>query len=135
MRITILQRGALKDPTITALAQTYVTRFQRFGKLSITESKRPQWPNGHIRILCDERGTQYTSLTFAQQLAKWSMTHGGICLAIGDADGHDPAFAAEADAQFALSAMVFPHRLAHLLIAEQVYRAGCILAGHPYHHA
>lgn len=135
MRITILQRGALKDRRMSPLIDDYSKRFIRYGKLTIREEKQPQWPSGHYRVLCDERGDALTSVELAARMQQWSMHHGAICFAIGDADGHDTQFAAEAQARLALSAMTFPHRLAHLLMVEQVYRAACITAGHPYHHA
>lgn len=135
MRITILQRGALKDKQIEPLVQTYAKRFQRYGKLTIKEQKNPEWPNSHFRVICDERGEQPTSELFANKLEKWSMQHGAICFAVGDADGHDAGFAKQAQYKLSLSAMVFPHRLAHLLLVEQLYRAACIQVGHPYHHA
>jgi 23S rRNA (pseudouridine1915-N3)-methyltransferase len=135
VRITIIQRGALKDKQIQPLVDTYAKRFQRYGKLTISEQKKPQWSSGHFRILCDERGEQPSSEIFAKNLEKWSMQHGGICFAVGDADGHEQEFAAQAQYKFSLSAMVFPHRLAHLLLVEQLYRAACIQVGHPYHHA
>jgi len=135
MRITVIQRGALKDRQLAPLIDEYAKRFSRFGKLTIKESKRPEWPSGHYRVLCDEHGTQPTSVVLAHKLEQWSIHHGAICFAIGDADGHDADFAEAAHERFALSALTFPHRIAHLLLIEQIYRAGCILAGHPYHHA
>lgn len=135
MRLLVLQRGALKDADISRRCREYCKRFQRFGKLEIRESKQPQWPASGYRILCDEHGDTYTSEQLAAQLARWSMHHGPITLAIGDAHGHDQEFAAAAHQCLRLSTLTLPHRLAHLLLVEQLYRAACIQAGHPYHHA
>ncbi|TVR42505.1 MAG: 23S rRNA (pseudouridine(1915)-N(3))-methyltransferase RlmH [Planctomycetota bacterium] len=134
MRITLLQRARLRDPTISAMCEEYRKRFRRYGQLDIREENKPRWPEGAWRILADERGDCLSSEAFAQQLARWSMLHGDLCIAIGDGDGHDADFATAAQTRISLSPMVFPHRLAHLLMVEQIYRAGCILAGHPYHH-
>ena len=58
-----------------------------------------------------------------------------VDLLIGDAHGFDDAARSRADRVLALSRLTLPHRLAQLLLCEQLYRAGTILAGHPYHHA
>ena len=66
MRITILQRGAIKDKQIESLTAIYAKRFQRYGKLTIKEQKNPQWPSSHFRVICDERGEQPSSELFAK---------------------------------------------------------------------
>ena len=135
LRITIVQRGALKDRAIQGLCDEYRKRFRSFGQLHIVEQKQPRWPTDHLRVLCDERGASYTSPGLAQQCARWSEQHGAIALALGDGDGHAQDFAAQAQEHLSLSQLTLPHRLAHLLLVEQIYRAATILAGHPYHHA
>ena len=54
-------------------------------------------------------------------------------IAIGGADGLDPALYERADATLCLGKMTWPHQLVRILIAEQLYRAVTILSGHPYH--
>ena len=54
---------------------------------------------------------------------------------IGGADGLDPAFRDRADAALSFGAMVWPHLLVRVMLAEQLYRAASILAGSPYHRA
>ena len=54
---------------------------------------------------------------------------------IGGADGLSPALRADADAALSLGKMVWPHALARVMLAEQLYRAATILAGSPYHRA
>ena len=53
--------------------------------------------------------------------------------AIGAADGHSQAERADADLLLAMGAMTWPHLLARAMLAEQLYRATTIIAGHPYH--
>ena len=52
---------------------------------------------------------------------------------IGSADGLDPAIRRDAHATFALSALTLPHGLVRVMLAEQLYRAASLNAGHPYH--
>lgn len=60
---------------------------------------------------------------------------GPVAFVIGGAFGLPPALSASADLRLSLGPMTLPHRLARLVLAEQLYRAFTILAGEPYHHA
>jgi 23S rRNA (pseudouridine1915-N3)-methyltransferase len=85
-------------------------------------------------ILLDSRGEQYTSDEFAARLGR--IRDEGIqrlVLAIGPADGWSPAARQRANVLFSFGRMTLPHQLARVILAEQVYRALTILAGHPYH--
>ena len=64
------------------------------------------------------------------------MLHGGrgITFAIGGADGLPAALVARANRRLSLSAMTLPHRLARLVLVEQIYRALTVIRGEPYHH-
>lgn len=140
MRLILVQHGRLRDAHVTALRDEYVKRFKRFGSLTIVErepkSDTPLWPaSARWKVLLDERGTVFTSEQFARKLEQWTMHHGEIAFLVGDAYGHHAPSAALADAKLALGPMVLPHQLAHLVLAEQLYRAANILAGTPYHHA
>ncbi len=85
-------------------------------------------------VVLDERGKVLGSRDFAQRLQTWQDS--GVTEAvfvIGGADGHDPAVREKADLLLSLGAMTWPHQLVRVLLAEQLYRAQQILAGHPYH--
>ena len=87
-------------------------------------------------ILLDSRGQQYTSDEFAAQLGR--VRDEGVqrlVLSIGPADGWSPAARQRANLLFSFGRMTLPHQLARVVLAEQVYRALTILAGHPYHRA
>ena len=58
-----------------------------------------------------------------------------IAFLIGGADGHGEAVSAQAPLKMSLGPMTLPHGLARIVLAEQLYRAATILAGHPYHRA
>ena len=77
-----------------------------------------------------------SSPAFAEQIAKWrDIGRQDVAFMIGGADGIDPALRAEADFALSFGEMVWPHMLARVMLAEQLYRATAILAGTPYHRA
>ena len=85
-------------------------------------------------ILLDSRGQQYTSEEFATHLGR--IRDEGVqrlVLAVGPADGWSPAARQRANLLLSFGRMTLPHQLARVVLAEQVYRALTILAGHPYH--
>ena len=84
----------------------------------------------------DERGRQLTSTDFAATLARWRDDGVRECrFLIGAADGHGDQGRAGADLLIAFGAMTWPHMLARAMLAEQLWSATSILAGHPYHRA
>ena len=93
-------------------------------------------PAGAVLVTLDERGKLLTSPEFAAQLAKWrDAGRQDLAFVIGGADGIDPGLRARADFSLSFGAMVWPHMLVRVMLAEQLYRAASILAGAPYHRA
>lgn len=93
-------------------------------------------PAGALLVAMDERGRVMSSPDFATLLAKWR--DGGqqdVAFVIGGADGIAPDLRARAEASVSFGAMVWPHMLVRVMLAEQLYRAATILAGGPYHRA
>jgi 23S rRNA (pseudouridine1915-N3)-methyltransferase len=85
-------------------------------------------------VVLDERGKPLTSEAFARLLAKLRDDGAGTAaILIGGADGHAAAVREAARTIVALGAITLPHGLARIVLAEQLYRAATILAGHPYH--
>jgi 23S rRNA (pseudouridine1915-N3)-methyltransferase len=85
-------------------------------------------------ILLDSRGQQFSSDEFAALLGR--IRDEGtqrLVFAIGPADGWSPAARQRANQLFSFGRLTLPHQLARGVLAEQVYRALTILAGHPYH--
>ena len=89
-----------------------------------------------VAVVLDERGGTCSSPDLARELARWrdSGRRAAVFL-IGGADGHGPALRKRADAMLSFGPMVWPHMLARVMLAEQLYRAVSILAGSPYHRA
>jgi 23S rRNA (pseudouridine1915-N3)-methyltransferase len=88
---------------------------------------------GERVVLLDERGAEPTSAELAARLGRWLQAGKDVAFVVGGADGHGEAIRARADETLALSRLTLAHRLARLVLAEQLYRAFTILRGEPYH--
>lgn len=84
-------------------------------------------------VLLDERGKQLSSAGLAERLSDWQSDGRDIAFGIGGPDGVSEACRARADFTWSLSRLTLPHGLARVVLAEQLYRAASLLAGHPYH--
>ena len=157
MRITIAAIGRLKAGPERDLFERFVHRASAAGRrLGLTVELRefPEsragtsalrkeqeaaailaaLPAGAILAALDERGRGLDSAGFAERLAKWrDGGAGSLVFALGGADGHGPALLARADLSLSFGPMTWPHQLARVMLAEQIYRATTILSGHPYH--
>ncbi len=153
MRLNILAVGRLRKGPESALIADYLDRFAKAGRglglppATITEIEDKRGggmaaeadllaralPDGAALVVLDERGAQLTSPEFAERLAGWRDQARNIAIVIGGADGIDPALRARADLAVSFGRMVWPHMLARVMLAEQLYRAATILAGGPYH--
>jgi 23S rRNA (pseudouridine1915-N3)-methyltransferase len=152
MKITLLTVGRLGRSVEADLARDYAERAgaagralglspveiieveaRKPGKAAEAEALAPHLADAHV-IACDEHGQTPTSRAFAQSIAR--LRDDGVrrlVLVIGGADGLDPAVLAGAQARMAFGPQTWPHALARVMLAEQVYRAVTILAGSPYH--
>lgn len=91
-------------------------------------------PRGARVIALDENGREMTSRDFAQLLGRWQDDAvQDLAFVIGGADGLSPAVREAADVILSLGRLTWPHMLVRGLLAEQLFRAESILAGHPYH--
>jgi 23S rRNA (pseudouridine1915-N3)-methyltransferase len=88
---------------------------------------------GWRRVVLDERGTRVTTAQLAERLTVWQADGRNVALLIGGPDGLDPALKATADESLRLSDLTLPHAFARVLLAEALYRAWSVNAGHPYH--
>lgn len=91
-------------------------------------------PQGATVVALDRQGKALASQDFAELLRRWRDSGvGEVVFIIGGADGLDPAVLERADFTLSLGPMTWPHLLARVLLAEQLYRASTLIAGHPYH--
>ncbi len=92
-------------------------------------------PPGALLVALDEHGQRVTTARLAEHLARWRQGGRDVALLIGGADGLAPRLKNRADLLLRLSDLTLPHGLVRVLLAEQIYRAHSLLAGHPYHRA
>jgi 23S rRNA (pseudouridine1915-N3)-methyltransferase len=92
-------------------------------------------PADAVALALDLGGEAPDSARFAALLARIEEAGRTPCFVIGGAEGLDPAVLARADHRIALGPMTWPHFLVRGMLAEQLYRAQAIRAGHPYHRA
>lgn len=156
MRLHVCAVGRLRAGPERALADDYYTRFDRTGRplglgpvveLEVEDKKNLGMlaeaalleraiPTGALIVTLDERGAVLTSPDFANHMARWRDNgRQDVAFVIGGADGIDPSLRARADFSLSFGAMVWPHMLVRVMLAEQIYRAATILGGGPYHRA
>lgn len=154
MRVHICAVGRLRAGPEKTLIDDYLTRFDRSGRAlglgpaslhEVEDRKgggmaaeaallRRAAPAGAVLCCLDERGETLDSPQFAERLARWrDAGQGDAAFLIGGADGLDPSLRAEAGAAISFGRMVWPHMLARVMLAEQLYRAASILGNSPYH--
>jgi 23S rRNA (pseudouridine1915-N3)-methyltransferase len=87
-------------------------------------------------VLLDERGTSLDSASFAALLQEWrAEDRPAAVFVVGAADGLAASLKERAKLRLAFGTATWPHQLVRIMLLEQIYRAGTILAGHPYHRA
>ena len=151
MRFFIIAIGKGRTSPENALAQNWLSRLQPPGQIIEIESKLPAGPkrakdegqrllgsipdDAAIGVL-DPRGKDHSSEDFAALIGRWrDEGFGSAYFAIGGADGHSDILRQKANRTIALGRATWPHMLFRAMLAEQLYRASTILAGHPYHRA
>jgi 23S rRNA (pseudouridine1915-N3)-methyltransferase len=152
LKITLLAVGKLGRSAEQALAAAYAERAtgvgrslglgpvevvevegKKPGKAAEAEALSPHFADAHL-VACDEHGQGLTSRELANRLAQLrDQGVGRIVFVVGGADGLDSSVIRAARERLAFGPMTWPHALARLMLAEQIYRATTILAGQPYH--
>lgn len=160
MRIDLLAVGKLKDGAERTLFERYADRFdalgrsQALGPMRVVELAESRAQNGRERkadeacrilktigpgrivIALDERGKALSSQAFAEVVRRERDAGAeALVFIVGGPDGHGEAALAASRLTLSLGAMTLPHGLARVVLAEQLYRAATIIAGHPYHRA
>jgi 23S rRNA (pseudouridine1915-N3)-methyltransferase len=152
VRIRILAVGKDRSGLYAPAVDEYARRIARYVRFEIVEVSEARRHAGTPRardeegeallakigerervILLDERGDEETSPELARRVGRWLSRGQDVSLVVAGSDGPSAAVRARASGTLALSRLTLPHRLARLVLAEQLYRAFTILRGEPYH--
>jgi 23S rRNA (pseudouridine1915-N3)-methyltransferase len=141
-------RSGLYAPAVAEYAER-LGRYARFELVELPEAKkhagtpRARDEEGEtilarlepreLVVALDERGKEYTSVDFARRVQGWLAGGRDVALVIGGSDGLAEPVLARAGERLALSRFTLAHRLARLVLVEQLYRAMTIARGEPYH--
>ena len=137
MLLHIVARGRIGRGPEAELVERYLARVSwptRITELPDRGGRIPPLPPSSVTVLLDEKGKSLTSLAFAEQLGRWRDDGKREArFMIGAADGFDDGARGQADLLLNFGTMTWPHLMARAMLAEQLWRAASILAGHPYH--
>ena len=154
MKLRIIAVGRARSGPEKTLLETYAKRLTWPLGIDEVEEKRPlrsealkareaelllatvecKKVSHRVVIALDEHGKTMGSCDFARRIGQLKdQGVGEIVFLIGGADGHGQAVLDRADLKLSLGAMTWPHMMVRAMLAEQLYRAQQILAGHPYH--
>jgi 23S rRNA (pseudouridine1915-N3)-methyltransferase len=141
MKIRLILLGRTRRTEIRALVDDYLARIGHYAEIELTEVRegsdaalrKLKFEPSTMTILLDAAGKQLTSTEFARWLGE--LRDRGtreVVFLCGDAEGFPEALRREAKQKLSLSTLTMPHEFARVVLAEQIYRAFAILAGHPY---
>jgi 23S rRNA (pseudouridine1915-N3)-methyltransferase len=153
VRLIVAAVGKPRDRHLAAAIQEYETRAARYWPLAVIEVREAsakgmsaaetrrregermveRLPEGALVLACDERGDRLTSPEFATLLIGARDAARDVAFVVGGAYGLDDVVRRAAARAVQLAPWTLPHELARLVLAEQLYRAGTIARGEPYH--
>ena len=153
MRVLVIVVGKPREPGLAAAIEEFESRAARYWPLDVHEVREEpargasadlvreregerllaKVPAGADVVACDVGGTAMTSDAFAQWLQRTRESARSVALLIGGAYGLSGGVRARAKSRLSLAPWTLPHELARLVLAEQLYRAGTIVRGEPYH--
>jgi 23S rRNA (pseudouridine1915-N3)-methyltransferase len=153
VRLVVAAVGKPRDRHLAAVIDDYETRAARYWPLDVVEVREAsgrgvaagdvqaregarlleRLPAGASIIACDERGDRLTSTQFATLLSTARDRAHDVAFLIGGAYGLTDDVRGRATRLIQLAPWTLPHEMARLVLAEQLYRAGTIVRGEPYH--
>jgi 23S rRNA (pseudouridine1915-N3)-methyltransferase len=153
MRVVVAVVGKARNPALGEAIRDYETRAARYWPLDVHEVREERATGGSIErvkekeaarlaerlpdrshvIACDETGKALDSRQFADFLQRAREDDRDLAFVIGGAFGLTAEVSARAATRLSLAPWTLPHEIARLVLAEQLYRAGTIVRGEPYH--
>jgi 23S rRNA (pseudouridine1915-N3)-methyltransferase len=141
VKIRLVMLGKTRRAEVRGLLEDYIGRIKRFAEIEILElrdssaAEMGKFKPGAAAtlVLLDDAGMQFTS----QQFARWlgDLRDRGtreLVFLCGGAEGFPEALRKQVRTKLSLTPLTLSHELARVLLAEQIYRAFAIMAGHPY---
>src|SRR5687768_8027999 len=152
MKLIVAAVGKPRNAALAAAIEHYEERAPRFSPLEVREVREESSRGAQVNVVrvkeaerlaarvegatvvaCDERGVSMTSAKFATFLQDARERARDLAFVIGGAYGLAESLCERAQTRLALAPWTLPHELARLVLAEQLYRAGTIVRGEPYH--
>lgn len=154
MRIRIIAVGSRMPRWVDEAFDDYIKRLGSKLKISLTEvAAGPRGPGRSSEqaiqveserlqaalrrddfvVALDEHGDQFTTRGLVVWLQTRMQEGRDVVILIGGPDGLSKDVLARCNFKWSLSELTFPHALVRVILAEQLYRAHSVLAGHPYH--
>jgi 23S rRNA (pseudouridine1915-N3)-methyltransferase len=138
VKLVVVAAGRLKEREVRSIADDYLGRIRRYVKCDEIEVKSAAdlagaVPSGALCVALEVDGEALSSTELSRRVERWGSTGKGVvAFVIGGAEGIPAGLSKQADARLSLSKLTLPHRLARVLLLEQLYRSLSILRGEPY---
>jgi 23S rRNA (pseudouridine1915-N3)-methyltransferase len=139
VRLLLICVGKVRERPLRESVADYLGRLQHYLPAEVVEVRDAEAalaraPERYLLCALDEHGVAWTSVEL-RRFVEGEMTRGraGIAFLIGGAEGLPPAALARAERKLSLSRLTLPHRLARLVLVEQLYRVLTMIRGEPYH--
>jgi 23S rRNA (pseudouridine1915-N3)-methyltransferase len=152
LKLRVLSVGRDRSAWFEPAIQGYAERLKHYTRFELTELPEPRGKRaadasrrqeaerilaarrpGETLLALDEKGQALDTPAFARLLGEAQVRSQDLLFVIGGDEGLDASVLAEAKRVLCLSAMTLPHRLARLVLVEQLYRGLTLLKGEPYH--
>jgi 23S rRNA (pseudouridine1915-N3)-methyltransferase len=152
MKLIVAAVGKPRNAALAAAIEHYESRAAKYWPLDVREVREEGARGAPVRVVqekeaerlfsrvegatvvaCDERGTAMTSAKFASFVQEARERARDLAFVIGGAYGLADSLRERAQTRLALASWTLPHELARLVLAEQLYRAGTVIRGEPYH--
>lgn len=138
MHLLIHTVGRTRSVGWQELTDDYLSRIRHYVRCDVVQFKDDRelarkWPAADVVVAMEVDGKQFSSVEFARRLERWgSQGKGQVGFVVGGPEGIPAEYSRKASQLLSLSSMTLPHRLAKLVLVEQLYRALTILKGEPY---
>ncbi len=137
VKVFLFYIGKPRDRNANAMAAEFLKRASRYARCEMREihpGRFDPWKRHPtaLRVVLDPAGDAMDSAGFIRMVERAEQTARDLVFMVGGADGLPEGWASRGDQRIALSPMTFPHELARVMLAEQIYRAFTTLRGHPY---